>query len=334
MKKITALILSVIVIVAAFSGCASKTTKEIKKEDTYAAEIQALGIWDSENEKAMPQTIVHKLMLDHFNSPLPEGKKTKKAILLGYDGFRADGLENIKDNEESAVMYIKNQGGLYHTFSGGVTGVNEQATSTAPSWCAMLTGGWAEYNGVPDNQYVKNSEAETFLTTIAKQGHPASFTTSWREHTGVTYRPDTALAITQGLPVEYTHQVDDNGTYYQVLKYVSKPAGVEKTAQEDPDVIFFTFEHPDHAGHGSGFGNQNPNYQEACKEADTFGWDIIKAIEARSTYAEEDWLILIDTDHGGTATNHGGQTPFERMTWLASNKAIDITDEHLNYAVK
>lgn len=57
-----------------------------------------------------------------------------------------------------------------------------------------------------------------------------------------------------------------------------------------------------------------------------------RAIEARSTYAEEDWLIIISTDHGGTETDHGGQTAFERMTWLACNKPIEITEENKTYA--
>lgn len=334
MKKIIPILLSLVLITGMFAGCANnKTAKEIKKADTYADELQAYGIWDNEVAQELPQTVVHKLVMDHFNAPLPEGKKVKKAILLGYDGLRADGLENVKDDAESSIMYIKSQGGLYHTFSGGISGVNEQATSTSPSWLAMLTGGWGDYNGIKDNGGEKNG-AETYLTTLAKQGHAASFTTSWREHTGLTYRPDTVMAIEQGLPVEYTHQVDDNGTYYQVLKYVAKPANITKTAQEDPDVIFFTFEHPDHAGHGSGFGSQNPAYIEAIHEADHFGMEIIKTIEARSTFAEEDWLIIIDADHGGTGTGHGGQTPFERMTWLATNKPIEITDEYTKYEVK
>ncbi len=122
-------------------------------------------------------------------------------------------------------------------------------------------------------------------------------------------------------------------TYYTVLNYVAKPEGKEKTAAEDPDVIFFTFEFTDHAGHLYGFGNNN-NYKNGSLDADKFGYEIIKTIEARSTYNEEDWLIVISTDHGGKGHNHGGQSVMERSTWLAVNKNIEITDEYLNYARK
>lgn len=328
--KCMACLLTVTICLLTFAACGKKEVKNVK---TYADEITAMGIFENTAEQAFPQTIIHKLITEHFAAPLAEGKTVKKAIFLGYDGFRADGLENIKDMETSAIMAVRAQGGLYQTFSGGVAGVNEQATSTAPSWMAMLTGGWADYNGINDNNQMKN-DAKTFLTKIAETGRNASFTTSWREHTKLSYRPDIIQSIETGLPVEYTHQIDDAGTYYQILKYVAKPAGVQKTAAEDPDVIFFTFEHTDHAGHDTGFGNQNEEYIAACKEADSWGYEILQTIEARSTYAQEDWLIIISTDHGGTETSHGGQTPFERMTWLACNQNIEVTEENLQFALK
>lgn len=333
MKKAITVVLSVVMISLALVSCTS-ANREIKDKGTYAIGIEELKVFDNTVDKAMPQTVVYKLVTDHLSSPLPQGKTTKKAILIGFDGFRADGIENVYQDKESSIMYIKNQGGLYHTFSGGITGVNEQATSTAPSWMAMLTGGWGGYNGITDNSQMKNENAETFLTTAAKIGYSASFTTSWREHTSLSYRPDIVNSITQGLPVEYTHQIDDMATYYQILEYVSKPEGVEKATEQDPDVIFFTLEYTDHAGHETGFGNGNEEYIQACKDADACGWNIIKAIEARCTYEQEDWLIIISTDHGGTEVSHGGQSPFERMTWLATNKSIDVTEEYLNYEVK
>lgn len=336
-KRNSAKILAVLMalaIVFAFSACGGGKV-EIKDADTYAKEVHDMGVFDNEVDKSLPQTIPYKLITEHMAAPLPEGKTVKKAILLGYDGFRADGLINIKDMDNSGIMYVKSLGGLYHCFSGGIKdSETQQATSTSPSWMAMLTGGWgANYNGITDNSQEKDPAAETFLTKAARDGHAVSFTTSWREHTGLSYRPDILTSIREGLKAEYTHQVDDSGTYYQVMKYAAKPAGLEKTAQEDPDVIFFTFEHTDHAGHNTGFGNKNEEYIKACEEEDSWGYDIIKTIENRSTYAAEDWLIVVITDHGGTEYGHGGQTPFERMTWIACNRPIEMTDENVSFAL-
>lgn len=331
--KIAAVILVAAAVITAAVLLGIKA-KEKKANANYRTQIGNMQIFSNTLDEEMPQTVIHKIVTDHLNAPLPEGKTKKKVIFLGYDGFRSDGLENVKDNEESAIMHVKSQGGLYHTFSGGITGVNEQATSTAPSWMAMLTGGWAAYNGVNDNAQMKNEDAETILTYALKNGYSASFTTSWREHTALSYRPDIVNSIIKNQPVEYTHQIDDTATYYQILKYVSKPEGTEKTATQDPDVIFFTLEFTDHEGHNTKFGNQNENYKKACVDADSYGYSIIKTIEKRATYNEEDWLIIIATDHGGTEYGHGGQTNYERMTWLACNKPIDITEDYLKYEVK
>lgn len=98
----------------------------------YTDELESYGIWDNTIDNAVPQTVIYKLVMDHFNSPLPEGKTAKKVIFLGFDGFRADALANIKDDPNSAIMYVKSLGGLYHAYAGGVPGVSEQHTSTAP----------------------------------------------------------------------------------------------------------------------------------------------------------------------------------------------------------
>lgn len=330
-KKIAAVGL-VAVLALSFTACTPKAAREKMNNEEYIEEVQNMGIFDNTLDQSLPQTIIHKLVMDHFNSPLPEGKTVKKAIFLGYDGYRADGLKNIKDNKDSAIMEVKNEGGLYYTFSGGVSGVNEQATSTAPSWSSMLTGGWNDYTGVKNNGFKKNLEAKTFLTKLAEQGIAGSFTTSWREHTKVTYFNDEVDQIKRNLPITYTHGIDDEATLYTVLNYVAKPENQVKTPLEDPDVIFFTFEHADHAGHGTGFGNQNPEYVQATKDADAFGKMVLDTIHERSTYDTEDWLIIISTDHGGIKTDHGGQTKQERTTWLACNKKIDMTEENLNYA--
>lgn len=314
-------------------GCGgAKNDKMSNKE--YIEEVKSMNIFDNTYEEALPQTIIYKLMKEHFAAPLPEGKTTKKAIIIGYDGYRADGLKNIADNKDSAVMRVKAQGGLYHTFAGGVTDVNEQATSTAPGWSAILSGGWGDYNGVIDNGLYKKGEAKTILTELAEQGKYTTFNAIWREHTRVTYHNDIVYAIEKGLPIEYSILPDDESLLYQMLKQAAKPAGKEKTAAEDPDVMFLIFEHADGAGHGTGFGNQNEDYIEACKTSDKFASEILNTIENRSTYATEDWLIIVTTDHGGKMLNHGGQSAQERSTWLAVNKKLEMSEENLNFAKK
>ena len=67
-----------------------------------------------------------------------------------------------------------------------------------------------------------------------------------------------------------------------------------------------------------------PNYVEAFKGCDHDAIEVIRAIESRTTYDEEDWLIIITSDHGGRGTRHGGQSIMERTTFISTNKKINF----------
>lgn len=193
--------------------------------------------------------------------------------------------------------------------------------------------GWANYNGINDNGQVKSADIPTFLEKAMDMGLSASFTTSWREHTSTTYREDIIKHTSKGYPVVYKHGGDDEATLYTMLEYTSMPKSGDGNGF-DPDVMFFTFEHADHAGHGSGFGNWNENYVKETKKCDEYGMAILNSIYGRESYEQEDWLIIIVTDHGGKGTNHGGQSLRERTTWFACNKAELVNaDELKNFAI-
>jgi hypothetical protein len=50
----------------------------------------------------------------------------------------------------------------------------------------------------------------------------------------------------------------------------------------------------------------------------------MQAIENRPNYDNEDWLILVTTDHGGINTSHGGNSMQEQnVFFIASGKNID-----------
>jgi len=39
----------------------------------------------------------------------------------------------------------------------------------------------------------------------------------------------------------------------------------------------------------------------------------------RPRFANEDWLVLIPSDHGGILKSHGGQTPEERTVFIVAH---------------
>ncbi|MBQ7545349.1 MAG: alkaline phosphatase family protein [Clostridia bacterium] len=290
--------------------------------EKYMARIDAIqSMFENTPETAVPQTRVYSLICDHFRSPLPAGKTEKKAIVIGYDGCRADMLGFAKDPQQSAILTLGKEGHTVFSYCGGVNYpyVNTQATSTAPGWCSMLTGAWADVHGIRRNYQPKSNDHLTMLTTLVQDGtiDNSAFYVSWPGHLNgrlTTYYPEKQYVQEQGLPVTFLQAEDDDGTFSNIMNDL---------AQKDcTDFIFFTFEYTDHVGHTSGFDPKNPKYEQAFYDAEAHGKMVIEQIQARDTYETEDWLILITTDHGGYDLNHGRCTIHERTTFMVCNKPI------------
>jgi len=97
---------------------------------------------------------------------------------------------------------------------------------------------------------------------------------------------------------------------------------------EDPDVLFLHFDDVDHAGHSYFFSPFSQKYLEAVHEVDTQIGSVIEALEARPGFQDEDWLIVVTTDHGGFLTGHGSQLPMVRTIFMIVNGKPVSRGEH------
>ena len=93
---------------------------------------------------------------------------------------------------------------------------------------------------------------------------------------------------------------------------------------QNPDALFVYFGSVDEFGHGaiderSSFTPENALYLNAISHVDSHIGELLRAMRARPQFADEDWLVLICTDHGGKGNSHGGDSDAERKIWLAAN---------------
>lgn len=309
-------ILSIIMMIPALFGLYSEDAK-----DTEAAYREAVGQVAYENsiETAIAQVELYDIINEHFNSALPEGKTEKKAIIIGYDGCRADAL-TLAENSFSGINKMLADGASCKlVYCGGVNypAINTQDTSTAPGWCSILTGEWADKTGITGNGITKTLEYKTLLTSLTENGtiDSAVFVTSWNGHFETddgTYNLEKAYCEEKGLNVAFKYCLEDTASANTVIKDLK---------QDDcSDFIFAIYEGTDHAGHTFGFSINNPIYQAGFRLNDILAYRTLNAIENRETYESEDWLIIITSDHGGYGTSHGDESIQERMTFIVSNK--------------
>ena len=108
---------------------------------------------------------------------------------------------------------------------------------------------------------------------------------------------------------EYIRQIDD---------LVSREAA-RYLAEHGPDLSWVYLEFTDDIGHLYGDGDE---MAAAITLMDANVGRIWRSVQARQQAEDEDWLVLITTDHGRdalTGKSHGGQTDRERTIWIATN---------------
>lgn len=290
-------------------------------EELYRQNVASIG-YENTIETAIPQTELYNIIKAHFDSPLADGKTEKKAIIIGYDGCRADVLTEMVDGKSAVDTLLDDGASINLAYCGGVNypAPNTQDTSTAPGWCSILTGVWASEHGITANGITKSLEYKTLLTTLVEENKidSSSFITKWKGHfdkKNATYNDEKAYCEENKLNVAFNRLENDAASHEFTLNEVKKA--------DCADFVFVIYEPTDSTGHDLGFTINNPKYKEAFKTADQYGFETIEAIKARETYDTEDWLIIITSDHGGIGTDHGGASIQERMTFIVANKEID-----------
>lgn len=325
MKKKKIAIIIVAILVAAAIGLGiylAVETGGYKKdsadtEEFYRQNVAAVG-YENTIESAIPQTDLYNIIDEHFRAPLKDGKTEKKAIVIGYDGCRADILAEIKDGESGIKMLTDNGAKLNLAYCGGVNypEKNTQDTSTAPGWCSILTGKWADEHGITGNDITKSLDTKTLFISLTedKTIDSASFITKWAGHfdrKNATYLEEKSYCEENSLPVSFVKCNNDKASFDYTMEEIAK--------EECSDFIFTILEPTDATGHGKGFTFNNPKYKEAFKLEDSYAKQIIDAMKNRSTFAEEEWLVIITADHGGIGTGHGGESIQERMTFTVAD---------------
>ena len=290
-------------------------------EELYRQNVASVG-YENTIETAIPQTELYDMIKAHFDSPLADGKTEKKAIIIGYDGCRADVLKEMQDGKSAVDALLDDGASINLAYCGGVNypATNTQDTSTAPGWCSILTGVWADKHGITANGIQKSLEHKTLLTTLVEDGviDNSTFITKWNGHFSKkksTYILEKEYCEENNINVAFNKCENDEASYQFTLNEIGK--------KDCADFIFVIYEPTDSTGHNLGFTINNPEYKKAFQTADNYGYETLNAIKNRATYDTEDWLIIITSDHGGFGTGHGEASVQERMTFVVANKEIN-----------
>jgi predicted AlkP superfamily pyrophosphatase or phosphodiesterase len=269
------------------------------KKHTFISCILLIGILFSCGDKFHPKK---EIRTDCVIGSEP----IRKVLFVGWDGVRTDALLAANTPCMDSL--------LIHSYYNWSTDRGEHTVSV-PGWSTILHGVWPAKHGLSDNTF-KSNNYKNFadIFTLAKQIKPnlsVATLSNWDDFLRITEKED------------YSQRFDSDREL--------KDDAIRLLNSCTPDIMVLHFDNPDAFGHDSGFSPTNQAYLDAITISDAYLSEIMMNIEQRETMFNEEWLVVISTDHGGEGTGHGNQYSLEQTRFVWSvlrrpdlNSAIEI----------
>ena len=229
---------------------------------------------------------------------------TPKVVFVLVDGIAADTVEVVNTPYLDAIA---GENGYARAFVGGEPGTDtESPTVSAVSYNSLLTGTWSNKNNVWSNAIEAPNYDYWDIFRIAKHHDPALRTaifSTWTDNR--TKLIGDGLADAGGAKLDHVvdgfdldtdrFPVDELSLYIRDIDIVVADAAAEFIASDGPDLSWVYLQYTDDVAHLYG---DSPEMSAAVEFMDQQIGKIWAAVERRQQSRDEDWLVLVTTDHG------------------------------------
>jgi predicted AlkP superfamily pyrophosphatase or phosphodiesterase len=232
-------------------------------------------------------------------------QRTPKVMVIGIDGVRPDVLAEVPTPNLDALIADGSYSDQARTGLPSVSG---------PGWSSFLNGVWPEKHGVTNNDFTgkRYDLYPDFLTRI-EQVRPELNTFAVADWLPLVYAEDGLPTISDAIDVRRVLDGYESG--WPEADSISADLAAAHLVEEDPDALFVYLGNPDETSHH--FGSIGQEYRDAIALADHQVGILLEAMQSRPDYPNEDWLVVVSTDHGRRADGgHGGDTPEERTIFF------------------
>lgn len=235
-----------------------------------------------------------------------------RVLFIGIDGCRPDALAAAKTPQLKRLI----ERGTYCVDTQILADRETPGdTVSGPGWSNLLTGVWPDKHGVIDNSFKgSNYAAYPHFFQRIKEVRPQAVTGSFTTWPPLVERVLAGANVGRGFPEGGAKSLAD----YQRGDTEAADACAEFIKTADPTAVMLYLGQVDETGHKYGFHPEVPQYTAAIETVDELIGRVITAMEARPQFEQENWLVIVGTDHGGIGLGHGGgrQTPEVRDVFL------------------
>ena len=257
-----------------------------------------------------------------------EPAASPKVVFVIVDGIPADVSERVPT---PAIDAIAEAGGYSRAAMGGPIGeFAETPTISAPGYMSLITGTWANKHNVYKNYGISPDYSYWNLFRLARSERP-----DLRLGIFSTWTDNRTILLGEGLAEggNWRFDVVVDGLEKREARLPPEPMDVRIADIDDvvsreaarliesegPDLSWVYLQHTDDVAHKHG---DSVEFEQAVIQMDERLHAIWSGVRARQRVHEEDWLVIVTTDHGRdavTGRTHGGQSERERTIWMATN---------------
>ncbi|MCU7825384.1 alkaline phosphatase family protein [Kitasatospora sp. DSM 101779] len=234
----------------------------------------------------------------------------RRVLVVGIDGVRLDLLPSLHTPHLDAVAEAG--------FLAGVQVDEATPTMSGPCWATVVTGVGVAKHGVFGNHFGGNrlDVFPDFTTRLAAVHRRRTFAAGGWEPLFLARSGGPLFAAPGRL--SYIAPLEDTPEAWEVCdeRVTSEAEYVLGRSDDDPQASFVYLGAVDETAHFLGCGEE---YRRSVETADARLGRLLAAVRGRAAYAEEEWTVIVVTDHGHLdGGGHGGRTDLERTAWIAA----------------
>ncbi len=239
--------------------------------------------------------------------PLSAGQR--KILVISIDGLTGSELQTVAPTNITTLQ--KNAKYSYSTL---------KTASDAAGWVSMLTGtSFVKHQISTDNfERASGSGVDEHATIVSYRNVfdyitqyksvKTAFVTPWANLRNYMKNADFAPVVANDIAVKDS-----------TVSILNSQTGL--------GTIFVNFREVESAGANGGYVAANANYKNAIVKADEYVGNILTALKARKNYANEDWLVIVTSNHGGSSAN---PTNGFTLVYNPSFKAFELKKSGFN----
>jgi hypothetical protein len=226
---------------------------------------------------------------------IPEQGETKvqrRVLWINIDGAVGEVVkDHVPVNIKGMMPHSK------YTFAG--LSDNREAIDTeaedCTNWTTLLTGVIAAKHKVKDNSYIPDLVVNPDIPNQAVAYYPNII-----RHITTTFPNAKTLCITPWKTLNENMLNNTTKTITSVSDEQTRDLLIDNLENADMNFTLASFKGMQEAGEAGGFSASNAAYINALNTIDNYIGECLKKINERKDAQNEDWLIVITSDHGGT----------------------------------